>query len=119
MIITCPSCRSRFLLENQRLKGRKLHCNRCGNLWMAAVGGGSRFDAALWRYVILFFLLALSGLLVWAMVYPDQAAYFLSYMKNGFGQLFEVIREEAGRYFRRAVDWVRGFFARLPLGSLF
>lgn len=51
-----------------------------------------------WRYPLLLSLLALSGLLIWAMIYPDLASYSLSYLQNGLERTATKITIGLGRY---------------------
>ena len=89
MIITCPSCKSRFLVENQNLKAKRLHCNKCGNLW--AVGEDQAGEARVggkipWRHVLLLGLLGLAALVTWAIVHSDQTTHFLFRVWDGFAR---------------------------------
>ena len=43
MIITCPNCSTRFLLEDDQMPdaGRKLRCTRCAHVWHEAPGSAA------------------------------------------------------------------------------
>ncbi|MHA1539319.1 MAG: zinc-ribbon domain-containing protein [Alphaproteobacteria bacterium] len=49
MIIHCPECSSRFLIDTELLKKepKKLRCGQCGNAWMQDAVGAEGQDAAL------------------------------------------------------------------------
>ena len=48
MILTCPICAARFLVNPTAIgaKGREVRCGRCGNVWFATQESGARAAAA-------------------------------------------------------------------------
>lgn len=47
MILTCPSCSTKFNVKDEALlpNGRKVRCSRCGNTWHATLDGGGAAPA--------------------------------------------------------------------------
>jgi len=93
MIINCPACKTRFLLEDTISLGSvsRFHCNKCGHLWFNEDKTKPKGSLVWRKYFFLLLLLAISGGLVWAIIYPYRVEYAFSILASGLNEMFSMI----------------------------